>query len=207
MALVVNSDLTGMQLAEKVAALAATKQHHLGKDMVNGTRSLTPAAFDGIMQYLARCADKEGTVTEPTGAQRYFEQRAAASPAYAEALDEAKTRLTFADIPAGFYATESKTSDVEGQCDFWKVTVSEKTGFRFVKRVLGGGTAQQPKLVEIPKQQQINALRAIIEAGIDASTALYAKKEQRCVKCGRQLTDEVSQEQMMGPDCFERYGE
>lgn len=194
----------GMWLSRLVAERAATKVHHLGKDMVSGTRPLTQAAFDGIMRNLSRCADREDAVAQPTGAQHYFEQREAGSPEYGQALATARARLTFQDIPAGFYATESPTAE-EGQLDFWKVTV-KRNDFRFVKRVLGGGTAQQPKTVDISTPQQITALRAIINAGPAEAAALYAEKEKRCTKCGRQLTDKLSQERKMGEWCWDRYG-
>jgi uncharacterized protein DUF6011 len=196
----------GMWLAGLVAERAATKAHRLGRDMVSGTRPLTQAAFDGIMRNLSRCPDKEAMVPQQTGAERYFEERAAASPEYRAALDKARpqARLTFQDIPAGFYATESAAAG-EGQLDFWKVSV-RKNEFRSVKRVLGGGTAQQPKTVDLPTPQQITALRAIISAGPAAAAALYAEKEERCIKCGRQLTDKTSQDRMMGDWCWDRYG-
>jgi hypothetical protein len=194
----------GMWLADLVARRAATKVHRLGRDMVSGTRPLTQAAFDGIMRNLSRCPDKEAVVPQTTGAERCSGQREATSPGYDQALGTARARLTFQDIPAGFYATESATAG-EGQLDFWKVSV-RRNEFRSVKRVLGGGTAQQPKTVDLPTPQQITALRAIINAGPAAAAALYAEKEERCMKCGRQLTDKTSQDRMMGDWCWDRYG-
>jgi len=183
-----------MWLSGLAAKKAATKKHHLGKDMVNGTRPLTQAAYDGIMRNLARCEDitpaasvKEETVTQP----------AAQAP-------EQRPRLTFQDVPAGFYATPSAAEDQD--YDFWKVRVSEKSQYRSVARVLGGGTTLLPKLVEVTKGQQMAALRAIIREGVQESSDLYAEKESRCVDCGRQLTDEESRANKRGAICQGKNG-
>lgn len=195
-----SSDTTGMVLAQKAAELASFKRHHLAAYMVDGKHPLTQAAFDGIMKNLARCENKEGLMAQPTGAERYFTERATASPEYQQALTAAREqpRLTFQDIPAGFYATKSATGN--NDCDFWKVTVGKKD-FRGAKRVIGGGDLRTPKLIEIPKAQQITALRAIISAGIPEAARLYADLEQRCTSCGRQLTDEDSRRWGKGKIC------
>jgi Family of unknown function (DUF6011) len=208
-----SSDTTGMALARKAAETAAGKQHRLAAFMVDGKHPLTQAAFDGIMRSLARCEDKEGAVTQPTGADSYFAGRAAASPEYRKALEAAReqatrpvtaaSRLKFEEIPAGFYATDSAGAN---DLDFWKVTVSAKTGCRRARRVLGGGTTQQPKTVEISQQQQINALRVILRAGIEEASLRYAQAEDRCRDCGRQLTDENSRRIGKGNWCAEKNG-
>lgn len=189
MALVLGSDLTGMQLSEKIAATAAGKYHKLAAYMVDGQHPVTPAAADSILNYLVRCPDKASRQEETV--------------ASAPAPRESRPRPVISDIPAGFYATPSATGN--NDYDFWKVTVSKK-GFRSVKRVLGGGSSQLPALVEIQRQPMAAALGAILRAGIQASADLYADLESRCSDCGRQLTDEVSRQARKGPICREKNG-
>jgi len=183
MALVLGSGLTGAQLAEKIAALAAGKQHQLAAYLADGRHPVTPAAADGIIRYLERCPDRavqqdpEGSMPQVTGAGR-------------EAI---------ADIPGGFYATPSRTGN--NDLDFWKVTEGRKPGVRFVKRVIGGGDTKYPHLVEISRPEQFLVLNAILQAGIDKARKDYADNEKRCMKCGIHLTDDESRAARMGPVC------
>lgn len=202
MALVLGSDLTGQELAEKIAAMAAGKSHKLASYQVDGRHPVSPAAADGIMKYLDRCPDRavpEDQMTRPTGAEHYFTERAAASPEYQEALTAARApRLTIQDITAGFYATPSRTGN--NDLDFWKVTVRDN-GFKVVKRVLGGGTDKSPRLEPAGQQQQAAALSAIIRTGLEESQRLFSSNMSRCQDCGHTLTDEESRAAGRGPVC------
>lgn len=193
----------GLMLAQRVAEVAATKRHRLAAYMTDGQHPLTPAAADGILRHLSRCPDLEEASTPmapPTGAERYFEQRGEASPGYREAHATAlgRAREVISDIPQGFYATPSRTGN--NDLDFWKVRVS-KGGYRSVARVIGGGSEQQPRLVEITNPEQRKALGAILRAGIDTAADAYADNEHRCKKCGIHLTDDESRAARMGPKC------
>jgi hypothetical protein len=187
MALVLGSDLTGQQLAGKIAALAAGKKHRLAPYQVDGEHPVTPAAADGIIRYLERCQDRTNV------------QSKEAAMASAQAPAAQRPRENFQDILAGFYATPSATGN--NDLDFWKVTEGKKPGIRFVKRVIGGGSAQVPATVTLARPQQTAALQAILRAGIGASSDLYADKELRCTDCGRQLTDVESRAARKGPVC------
>jgi hypothetical protein len=179
MGLVLNAPGNGTDLARHVATVAASRVHKLKSFQVDGLHPLTPAAADGILRYLERCPLRESAP---------------------EAVVPQQPRLSFSDIPKGFYATPNKT---EGSNDFsfWKVTEGRQTGYRFVKRVVGGGTGMFPEMLDLGRQQQVSALRAILEFGIDTAASKYAELDTRCMACGRQLTDEDSRAYGKGPKC------
>lgn len=184
--------MADMALAERVAAFAAGKNHKLAPFQVDGQHPVTPQAAAGLMRYLSRCPDKtavEQPMNRPT-------------PNPAPAAPETRKQARFQDIPAGFYATRQHPEG--GQADFWKVSVGRRGERRYVKRVVGGGSAQQPELIDIAWPQMTAALKAVLAGGIPESAALYAELETRCTACGRQLTDEVSIEAGMGPTCREK---
>jgi hypothetical protein len=188
MALVLGSDKTGTGLAQEIAGLAAGRQHNLAAYLVDGLHPINPAQADSIRKYL------EGRPLRETTEEAIVAKAVPPAP-----------RFTFGDIPAGFYATSNKTESANDY-SFWKVTVSEKSGFRNVKRVIGGSATPLPQLVMIGRPQQTAALSAILRAGIETSAALYAKLETRCSDCGRQLTTERSREYGKGDICREKNG-
>jgi hypothetical protein len=192
MGLVLGSDLTGAQLAERIAALAAGKQHRLASYQVDGKHPVTPAAADGIMKYLSRCADLPGQRTTEEDMARY-------APVQGGQEARAQANAVIADIPGGFYATPSRTGN--NDLDFWKVTEGRKAGVRFAKRVVGGGDAKYPRLVEVTQQEQRAALGAILRTGISKASEDYADNQERCKKCGIHLTDDESRTARMGPVC------
>jgi len=196
------TNVAGKLLADAVADLARTKQHSLAAYLVDGKHEIAPGQYQGIMAYLNRCPERAGAEVTVTGADRYFDERAAASPAYREALSAAQSEVqqaVIADIIAGFYATPSRTG--ANDLDFWKVTEGRKPGIRFVKRVIGGGDERNPRLVDISRTEQFTALRAILREGIERAADQYADNQQRCKKCGAHLTDEASRAARMGPTC------
>jgi hypothetical protein len=100
-------------------------------------------------------------------------------------------------IPQGYYATKSRTGT--NDIDFWFVRVPDTgkwQGFRFVRRYLGG---QGP--IQIRTAEQMAALHAILEDGVEAAGMLFAQELGKCRKCGRDLTDETSRELGIGPVC------
>lgn len=198
------SQMTGLMMARKIAETAAARDHKLAARQVDANVPVaSQVQYDSIMAYLDRCP----VLPEPRPVPLPRTRPEGKSVTRQEISQQAakKAALSFGDIPAGFYATRAAGGG-DDNLDFWKVTEGKRPGYRFAKRVLGGGTTQQPKLVEISKGQQISALRAIIDAGIIEAKALYAEKEERCTECGRQLTDKASREHGMGPDCWEKYG-
>ena len=111
-------------------------------------------------------------------------------------------RTNFSDIAQGYYATASKTGN--NDLDFWFVKVPEDgkwKGYRFVKRVIGGHSPER-----VHKSTQLAALHAIVEAGPALAGKRFADELGRCSNCGRHLTDELSRERGMGPDCYGRLG-
>lgn len=192
MSLVLGTNLTPEQMTEKIAATAAHKHHNLAAYLVDGRTRVSPAQYDGIMRYLARCRDLAGNESTRETMVRHI-------PVHAERQAQAASRETIADIPAGFYATPSRTGN--NDLDFWKVTEGRKPGIRFVKRVLGGGTEKYPKLVEVSRTEGFAALKAIVKTGIGKAAEEYADNEKRCMKCGIHLTDDASRAARMGPVC------
>jgi hypothetical protein len=111
--------------------------------------------------------------------------------------DKPRQTVNFKSIPQGYYATKSATGN--NDLDFWFVRVPDDgkwAGYRFVRRIVGGRGPQQ-----IHKSEQMAALRAILEAGVEAAGNLYADELGNCKKCGRDLTDDESRARRMGPIC------
>ena len=111
-----------------------------------------------------------------------------------------QTSRDFKAVLPGYYATKSRTGS--NDLDFWFVRVPEDgrwAGFRFVKRIVGGRGTQS-----IRGGEQVAALRAIMEAGVEAAGNLYADELGNCKKCGRDLTDEESRARRMGPVCADK---
>jgi hypothetical protein len=140
------------------------------------------------MRNLERCPDLP--------CQQTTEENVTSQPA------EAAPRPVIADIPAGFFATPSRTG--HNDFDFWKVTEGRKPGYRFVKRVIGGGDLKYPRLEPVSKTEQMAALGAILRTGIEKSREDYADNQRRCMRCGLHLTDEESRAARMGPVCREK---
>lgn len=181
------TDVAGLMMARKIAEEAGRRVHRLAPYLVDGTHAVSQAAFDSTMAYLSRCPLTGAIREEDMGRARTGQDVAAAG-----------LRPVITDIGAGFYATPGRTGN--NDLDFWKVRVSRK-GYRSVARVIGGGSEQQPRLVEITNPEQRKALGAILRAGIDAAADAYADNEQRCKKCGIHLTDDDSRAARMGPKC------
>lgn len=188
MALVVSTDMTPQAMTERVAATAAHKDHKLARYLVDGQHPVNPAQYDGIMRHLRGCPDLPR--------QRTAEENMAPSTAAQPAQE---SPAVIADILAGFYATPSRTGS--NDLDFWKVTEGRKPGIRFVKRVIGGGDTKYPHLVDVSRPEQFLALNAILQAGIGKAREEYADNEERCMRCGAQLTDNESRTARMGPVC------
>lgn len=170
-------------LMADIARLAPLKNHHLAKDMVNGSRPLARQAAEKVLAHLEGLPDREPSEPSPP------------EPAPAADLDQ---------IPVGYYATPSRTGS--NDVDFWKIERPEDgrfEGWTFVKRVLGGGSGGQTRLTKIRMPEQRAALAAIAGHGVEEARRLYGDKMKRCTKCNRELTDDLSRARRMGKDCWE----
>lgn len=111
-----------------------------------------------------------------------------------------KSAEHYADIPAGYYATESRTGN--NDLDFWKVdkpTEGNWAGYIFVNRVIGG----RPDIA-IRKNHKFQVLEDIRAAGPLAAMQLYGQTIGKCGVCGRHLTDEISRFIGIGPVCRDK---
>lgn len=103
-------------------------------------------------------------------------------------------------IPAGRYAVPSKTGN--NDLDFYRVDVPTEgkwKGYTFVRRVIGGQGD-----ITIRGAEAKDALRRIAEAGVRKALATYGHAIGRCGLCGRELTDEQSRAEGIGPVCAGR---
>jgi hypothetical protein len=102
------------------------------------------------------------------------------------------------DIPAGHYAVQSATGN--NDLDFYRVDRPEEgrwAGRTFVKRVIGGHPNQK-----LWGAQAVQALKQIEKAGVEAARQKYGVEIGQCWRCNRHLTDELSRERGIGPDCY-----
>jgi hypothetical protein len=101
------------------------------------------------------------------------------------------------DVPEGHYAIPSLTGN--NDLDFFRVdrpTEGKWAGYTFLKRVVGG----KPDL-PVARAQRRTVLEAIEAAGVDAARQQYGVSIGRCYVCNRHLTDELSRQLGIGPDC------
>jgi hypothetical protein len=179
------ADMDVAEIMREIAALAPRKEHHLAKDMVNGSRLLARQAAEMALKNLRRCPDR---------------------PGLPEAEPEPSKKEGVLDwIPVGYYATPSRTGS--NDVNFWKVEREDSgkwAGFTFAKRVLGGGSDGQTRLVKIRMSEQRSALAAIARHGLEESRMLYATEMKRCTRCNRDLSDDLSRERGMGDYCWNK---
>jgi hypothetical protein len=103
----------------------------------------------------------------------------------------------YAEIPKGHYATKSLTGT--NDFDFWRVDRPEDgqyAGRAFIKRIVGG----KPEM-SVSRVTKFAVLEAIITEGVEVTARRYGQELGRCSRCNRSLTDQVSREFGMGPEC------
>jgi hypothetical protein len=174
-------DMPTTDIMSEIARLAPLKQHHLTRDMTDG-RPLARQAAEKVLANLRGCEDRP-VVERP---------------------EKSSPSMDFSLIPVGYYATPGRGSN---EFDFWKVERPEDgkyAGFTFIKRVLGGGSAGQTRVIRIHMSEQRLSLAAIARHGIEESRQLYGDKMKRCTKCNRDLTDDLSIARRMGNDCWNK---
>lgn len=184
------------ELMRTIAEMAPRKRHRLSADMVNGTRTLTEAAALMVIRNLEKCQDVPVSAP-PAPAESARAPRENPFPPPLAAFKGV--------IPAGFYATPRADGDV---VDFWKVNISARKGqyegWSFARRVLGGGTGEKIRAVDLTNMQQRMALAAIRDYGAEKAGMLFAERMTRCMDCGLDLTDEVSRATGRGRICREK---
>lgn len=191
-------------LMREIAYLAPRKRHRLAKDMVDGSRRLALPAALMVVSKLRQAPGIENTVPEqPAPAPRETPVQAIVQAvAQRQAAKTPPPMSAFKDLPAGFYATISRTGN--NDLDFWKVVPGDGKwkGYIFVRRMLGGiGADEGYRTEKIPNMQQRLAAQAITDYGIEESRRLFADKMRRCIDCGSPLSDKISRDEMRGPDC------
>lgn len=176
--------MAGPELMGEVRRLAGIAPHRLSADMT-GAVPLTEAQARRVCSYLARRIELPGQ-----------------GPA---ARQVPPPMSAFRALAVGFYATPSQTGNQD--FDFWKVTRPESgkwAGLTFVRRVLGGGTGSEMRTERIENMPQRVACQAIVDYGTEQAQAKFAELLDRCVDCGRWLTNDLSRERKRGPECFGR---
>jgi len=204
------------ELMDQIARLAPVKRHTLARYMVDGSRPLTVPQAEMVLAHLRKCDDVPGVahlqapgVSATVVTRKYPPDEPKASPREPgdqQGASQLPVLASFKDIPAGFYATPSDSSN---DLDFWKVRKPSKgkwEGFAFPVRVLGGGSGGELRTVDLSNIQQRRALKAIREAGFDQAKKLFADHIGRCSECGLPLTDEVSRSYGKGPTCRAKRG-
>lgn len=111
---------------------------------------------------------------------------------------QARQAKPFADqerptVPAGRYAIKNEDDDWA----FYRVSVADNG--RVYVRVYSSD-ATQP----LPWKQSVTILRKIEELGVRTAQENFGKHSSFCYACGRRLTDEVSMELGIGPECRKR---
>ena len=104
-------------------------------------------------------------------------------------------------VPDGYYAVRTLTGSNE--IDFFSVTTVTKTDgkwagrtFTNVTRVIGGRSDTRIHRDEVRK-----VLDTITAEGVETARDLYAEQIGNCWKCNIHLTDDLSRELLIGPDC------
>lgn len=189
MAAVISSDEL-----QKIAELAAGRQHRLAPDMVDGRHPLTPEAAQMVRLHLEKCPEISTPQSRQLTAGRVCTTRGAHG-----VLPQMSA---FTSLEEGYYATPSRTG--ANAIDFWRVDKPVKgkwAGAIFVKRILGGGSGQDMQSVRLNNVQQRLAAQSITELGPEAAAKMFADNLGRCSACGRWLTDDESRAAGKGPVC------
>lgn len=96
------------------------------------------------------------------------------------------------DVPDGYYAYPSTGSN-----DLAFVRVSRE-GNRLVVKLVVGGHVDRP----MPNSHIAGMLDRIVAFGITTAAETFARELERCYRCGRTLTDEISRQRGIGPECI-----
>lgn len=106
-------------------------------------------------------------------------------------------------LPEGRYAIPVQDKDSENDLAFYKVdrpTEGKWAGRVFVKLLLSDNEHR------LPFPQQISVANNIVEYGAAKASMEYGKHFEHCGVCGRGLTNKLSREMGIGPDCRAKMG-
>jgi Family of unknown function (DUF6011) len=100
-------------------------------------------------------------------------------------------------IPSGYYAIPSLSGT--NDLDFYRVdrpTKGRWAGYTFVKMVVGGKSD-----MAVRGKQRLYDILCSIKKSPEQAALRYAQQLGRCSRCNTHLTDEVSRQYGMGPNC------
>jgi hypothetical protein len=100
------------------------------------------------------------------------------------------------DVPQGHYAVPGAGHQA---LDFYKVdrpTTGKWAGYTFVKTIIGGHPENR-----VPRGEVDSVLERIDSYGVGLAATTYGIEIQRCCCCNTRLTDTLSRELGIGPDC------
>ena len=201
----------------EILRLAGIKRHSLQRDMVDGSHTLSSAQMRMVLAHLSKCPDlpmapKPAVPAAQDPGTAYVSSPAGSGEARIRQEPAARTSLpTLADlkdVPAGYFATSSRTGN--NDLDFWRVDKPANgkwAGYSFAVRILGGGDGSSMRTIKLDNIQMRLALVAIRAAGFEEAGDAFADAIRRCKKCGLVLTDELSRERRMGMSCWKKYGQ
>lgn len=109
-------------------------------------------------------------------------------------------RQAWEKIPEGYYAIDGRDGR---QTDFYRVDQPDEgkwKGWTFLNMVIGGKPAQA-----IKNWDRGWEVLELIAANPSAASIRYGLEIGRCGKCNRHLTDQISRERGIGPDCWAKY--
>lgn len=112
-----------------------------------------------------------------------------------------KPEVVEADVvPDGYYAVSAEA----GHTSFYKVTAGRNPGVIFVDLLTGGGTNGSFQNQKVPYGNIETVLNKIRAAGFEEAAKRFGQESGRCSRCNRGLTDEVSRERGLGPECYRK---
>ena len=123
-----------------------------------------------------------------------------AAPAKAEHEEPA------ADRPEdGFYALRNVPGH-KNEISFFRLRTGKHgrwEGFQFIDMVIGGEPGRREPVKGVGR---IKVYDCIAEQGADEARQLFGQEIGCCGRCGRTLTDDLSRERGIGPDCWGMMG-
>ena len=105
-------------------------------------------------------------------------------------------------VPDGRYAVYNDDQSVN-DIAFYKVdnvTEGKWEGFTFVKQIVG------PDEQKLSQKQGKAILAKIVAMGLREASQLFGQSTQKCGVCNTNLTNKISREYGIGPDCRAKYG-
>ena len=197
-------DQRARDMMAEIAELAPrVKSHKLASWMVDGSKQLSYPQARMVVMHLQSQLPAPPVESLRQGIGPVAVSRETSAPG--QPVKTVPPAMAAFDFPAGYYATPSITGN--NDLDFWRIDRPAKgkwAGRTFVKRVVGGGAGDEMQTFQLENMQQRLACQSIVDTGIDESQALFADNLDRCVDCGRALTDEISRAEKRGPTCRSR---